>query len=303
MNVSRWCALAFALGACTHAPVVPPTPAAGAAPSTDVYVYRLGRSLVPFRSRLMNVTQRPGYDNQPYWDGASLLFTSARDGQADIYRYAGDSIARVTTTPESEYSPSITPDGSGISVVRVERDSTQRLWRFPVEGGPPSLLLEHIKPVGYYAWLDVSTVALYVLGTPDTLEIADLRAGTARVVTTDVGRSLQRVPGGNRASFVRHENEHWVLRTTSAVPGPSGAFDIVTVATLPDSAEYVSWRSPSEVYTASGSRVFRLRLPARTWEQVADLRDDGVRHITRLAVSPDGRALALVAEDGPAPHP
>src|SRR5205814_8188927 len=143
---------------------------------------------------------------------------------ADIYRYAGDSVARVTTTPESEYSPSITPDGAGISVVRVERDSTQRLWRFPVDGGPPAVLLEKIKPVGYYAWLDSSTVALYVLGTPDTLEIADIRTRTARVVTTDIGRSLQRVPGGNRAAFVRHENDHWVLRMRTAVPGSSGAF-------------------------------------------------------------------------------
>jgi WD40 repeat protein len=299
MTISRLSLLAIALCACTRTPTTPPAPSTGGVPSTDVYVYRLGRSLVPFRSRLTNVTHRTGYDNQPYWDGPSLLFTSIRDGQADIYRYTHDSTVRVTTTPESEYSPSITPDGHGISVVRVERDSTQRLWRFSLEGGAPAVLLSNIKPVGYYAWLDSARVALYVLGSPDTLEIADVGSGAANVVTTDIGRSLQRVPGGSRVSFVRREDDHWVLRTASASPGPSGAFDIATVATLPDSAEYVAWRSATEIYTASGSRIYRLRLPSGTWQRVANLADDGLGRITRLAISPDGQSLAIVAEDRP----
>jgi hypothetical protein len=203
----------------------------------------------------------------------------------------------VTATPESEYSASIAPNGDAITVVRVERDSTQRLWRFPLNDGDPSVVLPNVKPVGYYAWLDSVTVALYVLGTPDTLEIADVAAGIARIVTTDIGRSLQRVPGGRRASFVRREDDHWVLRTVSPSPGPGGAFDIQTVAVLPDSAEYVAWRSATELYTAAGSRVYRLRLPSRTWSVVADLASNGLKHITRLAVSPDGQSLALVAED------
>ena len=41
---------------------------------------------------------------------------------------------RVTNTPESEYSPTVTPDGAHISVIRVEADGTQRLWRFTLDG-------------------------------------------------------------------------------------------------------------------------------------------------------------------------
>ena len=285
---------------CSRPAPTPPSPATvSGVPSTDVYVYRLGRGLLPFRARLTNITRRPGYDNQPYWDGNSILYTSIRDGQADIYRHLADSNVRVTNTRESEYSPGITPDGAGMSVVRVELDSTQRLWRFPLEGGPPAVLLPAIKPVGYYAWLDSSHVALYVLGQPDTLEIADIQTGLARVVTTDIGRSLQRVPGGNRVSFVRTENGRTVLRTASSTPGSTGAFDIQTVATLPDSADFVSWRSATEVYTAAGSRIYRLRLPSMTWAQVADLSAEGLSHVSRLAISPDGGSLAVVAEDRP----
>lgn len=288
-----------ALAGCASGTPIPPAapapPAAGAAaPSTDIYVYRLNRRL-PLGSRLFNITNRRGYDNQPFWDGSSLLYTSARGGQTDIFRYQDGRNTAVTATPESEYSPGLTPDGKAISVVRVERDSTQRLWRFPIAGGDPQVLLPSIKPVGYYAWLDSTLVALFVLGSPNSLQIADVRTGASRVVTTGIGRSLQRVPRSRRASFVRQVGGRWQLETVNPVARGDGSFAIDTVALLPDSAEYVVWRDERELYTAAGRTIFRMRLPRRTWEPVAELAD--LSRLSRLAISPDGRNLAVVAED------
>src|SRR5207248_360461 len=77
---------------CAHTPAAAPVPtpppsASAAVPSTDIYLYRLSRSFVPFRQRLINITNRPGYDNQPSFDGPAILYTSIRNGQADIYRF------------------------------------------------------------------------------------------------------------------------------------------------------------------------------------------------------------------------
>lgn len=283
------------------APRGPAAPTAtAAAPSTDIFLYRLGRGFLPFRSRLSNITNRPGYDNQPSWDGnRRLLYTSIQGGQADIYQvdFETSAIGKVTDTPESEYSPAITPDDRAVSVVRVELDSTQRLWRFPKDGSAPSVVLQNIKPVGYYAWLDSTTLALFVLGMPNTLQIADARTGTARVVTSNIGRSLQRVPGGRRASYLHRVGTQWVLETVDPVPRGNGAFDIDTIAALPDSADYVVWKSPTELYTAAGSTIFRMRRPSKSWEQVADLRESGIHRISRLALKPDGTRLAIVAEE------
>ncbi len=293
------CAIALVLGGCGRPPAPSPSqpPSPTAAPSTDIYLYRLSGGGMPFRSRLVNITNRVGYDNQPSFDGSAILYTSQRNGQTDIYKFENARHVQVTSTPESEYSATLTPDGNAISVVRVERDSAQRLWRFPLNGTPPTPVLKDIKPVGYFAWLDSTTVALFVLGNPNTLRIADTHTDSARIVTTNIGRSLQRVPGGRRASFVQRSGDHWVLKTVDPTPRADGTWEIATVASLPDSAEFVVWKSDAEVYTAGGSRIYRLRLPSTSWQAVADLSGVGIRRITRLALHPNGRELALVADE------
>ena len=288
------------LGACApQAPRGGPQPLEGT-PSTDIYLYRIGGFPLLSRGHLANLTNRRGYDNQPYWDGNNrLLYTSQHDGQYDIYAvdFSTTTIQRVTATPESEYSAAPTPDNDAITTIRVERDSTQRLWRFPRDGGAPSLVLANIKPVGYFAWLDSTTLALFVLGSPNSLQIADTRTGTGRVAANNIGRSLQRVPGGRRASFVQRSGTKWVLRTIAPTWRADGGFRIDSIAVMPDSADYVVWRSETELYTAAGSRVLRMRLPEGVWREVVDLAGEGVRGISRLALSPDGRRLALVAQE------
>src|SRR5438552_3124197 len=169
--------------------------AAQAPPGTDIYVAPLSRSGSALRvGTPVNLTARPGYDNQPAFspDGRSLYYTSARNGQTDIYRYDFDAarLVQVTATPESEYSPTVMPGGKRISVIRVERDSTQRLWSFTLDGSYPRLVLDSLRPIGYQLWLSADTVFVFVLGNPATLRRAELTRGTADILARDIGRTL-----------------------------------------------------------------------------------------------------------------
>src|SRR5687768_4893278 len=171
--------LLAALAATFQTPA-PPQPTT-APPATDVFLAPLetagGKLSV---GRPENISASPGYDNQPFFapGGRTLFFTSARGAvsskcgspQTDVYKFDLQTrkVTRVTETEECEYSPTVTPDGRHLSVIRVEADGTQRLWRFTIDGKNPSLILTDVKPVGYHAWLDDKTLALFVLGRPAT---------------------------------------------------------------------------------------------------------------------------------------
>jgi|RhiMetdeSRZDD1v2_1073273.scaffolds.fasta_scaffold140853_3 hypothetical protein len=247
----------------------------------------------------MNITDRAGYDNQPSFaiDDKSVFFTSVRDdAQADIYRYdiGTRRTSRVTaTSPESEYSATPIDSGRAISVVRVERDSTQRLWRFPLDGGAPTVILERVRPVGYHAWADDHTLALFVLGSPNTLQLADTRTGAADTIATGIGRSLHRIPGTQRASFVRKltPTEWWIesldppTRTTTRL------------IRLPDGVEDYAWLPGGSIVCGRDSRLLWWSgKSSDDWREIADLSTVGVRGITRLAVSSRGDRIAFVAE-------
>jgi Tol biopolymer transport system component len=273
-----------------------PVPDQQAAQGTDIWIAELmaedGRIEIGAVTR---VTNRPGYDNQPHLlpGRRRLLYTSVDSmGQADIWQAdLSDGTAEPfsRTTPESEYSPTLMPDGRGISVVRVEADSTQRLWRFDLDGGSPELLIDDVAPVGYHAWADADRVALFVLGDPPTLRIVDVRSGQTRTAASNVGRSLHRIPDRGAISFVQFDSEG--SGTIRAVDVETGVLATLTRA-RPGSQDY-TWTPDGTLLMAEGSVLYQWSV-VEGWRAVADLAPDGLQDVTRLTVSPEGDRIALV---------
>lgn len=285
-----------------------PTPVPPPMPDNDIFLVELQ----PRAGRLdfgqpVNITKHAGYDNQPAFlpDGQSLFYTSQRDDkQTDIYRYdlRTGATTQVIATPESEYSPTVMPGGKTFSVVRVEADKTQRLWQFPLAGGPSSLALENVKPVGYHLWLDARTLALFVLGAdaqPNTLQLVTLAKDRPMAVEVstlhiNIGRSLQRAPRkGQVFSFVHKvAADNWLIKLVDV-----GAHRTDTlIKTLPGS-EDLAWLPDGTLLMAQGAKLFRFDPAHDTdWQETHDFTAAGLTHITRLALSPKGDRLALVAQ-------
>ena len=274
-------------------------------PRTEIHLVSLGaRDGAVVIGAPVNVTSRPGYDNQPSFtpDGRAMMFTSVRaDGQSDIYRYDLESRAttRITTTTESEYSATPMPGGQRISVIRVEADSTQRLWSFALDGTDPRLVLTDIKPVGYHAWASDSVLGLFVLGTPATLQIANAHTGRARTIVGGIGRSIHRIPGTGTISFVHRQSDSvWVIRALD----PATDSLVTLVRTRPRVEDY-AWAPDGSIYMAEGNRLFRWKpAPGSTgapseWKEVAAFSDPALQRLSRLAISPRGDWIALVAAE------
>ena len=262
--------------------------------ATDIYLLTLageGDSL-SIDGAPTRVTDRDGYDNQPFFTpaGDAILYTSiGDDGQADTWRYdiASGSRSQVTRTAESEYSPTPIPGADRFAVIQVEADSAQRLWSFAMDGTDPRLVLENVQPVGYQAWAGADQVAVFVLGDPPTLQLADTRTGEAALMAENIGRSLQKVPGRGAITFTQDSDGEWWIRQLEPATGA-----ITPVAPLMGPDEYHVWTPGGTLLTGSGTSIYRWGDGA--WDPVRDLEAAGLGQITRLAMSPDGDRLAVV---------
>ena len=285
--------VAFAL---VQQPAAPP-------PSTNIYELAFDGTLAGLKTaKVQPVSTEPGYDNQPAYtgDGSAILFTANRDGkQMDIYEFnrATRRVHQLVATPEGEYSPTPTPDGKGFSVIRVEADSTQRLWRFDRDGTNPRLVLAGIKPVGYHAWIDDDQLALFVLGQPATLQHARVSTGKSAVIAQNIGRSLQRIPKTRAISFVHRESakDVWIKQFDAE----SGAITPLVRAAPGADEPYVVWLNDGTMASAAGSRLLAWRRGDKDWHEVHDLVGLKLGTVTRLALAPDGRALAIVTAEPP----
>lgn len=288
---ARFPVLALAPVACiTIAAIAGAVPQAP--PDTDIWLASIDlASGVPVMGLPMNLTDRVGYDNQPAFlaDG-SLVFTAQMGEQTEIRRMlAIDRIVTFTDTAESEYSPTPVPGANEISTIRVEPDGRQRLWAFPLNGAAPRLLLESIEPVGYHAWLDDGTLGLFVLGEPATLVIVAPGAQEGRTVASDIGRSLHRIPGEQRISFLQREGEGWRIRAIDPATD-----EIEDLGPALEGSQDMAWSPEGRILMAAGSALYVRARQETTWRTVADL-EGLVGQITRIAVSPDGARIALVA--------
>jgi hypothetical protein len=177
------------------------------------------------------------------------------------------------------------------------------LWRFDDDGNNARVVLEQVRPVGYHAWLDDDVVVMFVLGSPATLQRGNVRTGEVSTHASDIGRSLQKVPGRAAVSFTQRTVvdgvARWELRELNV------AGEARTIAPVPEiasasggravPADFHAWTPAGVLLTSLGSTILAWDSAAREWYRVADYSSQGLT-VTRLAVSPNGDRIAFVAQ-------
>jgi dipeptidyl aminopeptidase/acylaminoacyl peptidase len=272
-------------------------------PETDIYLANLkvNKGKVEL-THPKNVTQRQGYDNQPNFtpDGRGFLYTSLRSGQTDIYFYDIKAQASIqkTNTSESEYSPALTPDRKFISTVRVEQDGTQRLWKFSnANTEQASLVLEKVKPVGYYVWADASRLALFVLGNqntgePHSLYVANAADGKAQKLESNIGRSFHNIPNQKgKVSFIHKVSERqWLVKSLNMA-----THQIETLIEAPEGSEDIAWTKEGIILATQGTKIYQWNPRTdKGWVEIYDFAALGARQVSRIAIHPENNRIALV---------
>lgn len=242
-----------------------------------------------------NITNRRGYDNQPAFspDGKFMLYSFQKDsaGQTDIYKYDFKTNKHYPfrETASSEYSPTFTPDGKHVSVVMVEKDSTQRLWQFPLTGGgEPTCVMKNIAPVGYHTWINKDSVALFILTKPSfTLQIFNIALQKPALVADSVGRCMRMK--GRKLWFTTRSGRF------------NRVFEIsfhdkrATLLGMQESEDYCFYKE-NQVWSLSENSIVSGFMDSKEGAaEIADLAKFGITKPSRLTVSPDGKKLAVVS--------
>ena len=276
----------------------PPAAPVGNLPETEVYlapVTGAGQALKVGAPK--NISNHPGYDNQPKFetDGRGIVFTRGdAASRTDIYRYdlATGKLTPVKETAESEYSPTPMPDGRGYGVIRVELDGVQRLWRLdPGNAKADDLLVATTRPIGYFAFPEPQVVASFVLGNPPTLQLIDLATEESKLIASNVGRSIQKIPGRPAASFLHKVSaDEWMIREVDA----KGA--VKDIVRAPKGREDYAWLADGTLVISAGTKILALKPGVDAdWREIADFEATGLKELTRLATNGRGDQIAIVA--------
>jgi hypothetical protein len=282
--------LVVTLAAC-GGQVADPEAANEAPPGTDIHLYDLSDGGA---SHVTHITDRQGYDNQPFFtpDGSTVLFTSDRTGNMDTFAYSvlDGSTRQVTTTEEGEYSPTVTPNSPpSFSAIRMDLNQVQELWQYPLHGSGAASQVAMIDRVGYHTWVGSDRVLFFRLGRPATLQLVTVGTADTTIVAENVGRSLHRVPGRRASAYmISLTDDSRELRMYDWDSGESEAFAVPI-----EGGQDFALAPDGSVLMAVDGVLYRFA-PGQMadWEQVAEL---GLAGTTRLSVSPDGTLLVVVA--------
>jgi hypothetical protein len=245
----------------------------------------------------VNVTRRPGYDNQPWFlpDGSGFLYVSQRGEQTDVYRYdiaAGASL-QVTRTPVNEYSPTLPGDGRRMLVVRWPTDmSTGALWWYSRAGTPLEPARGSVPRVGYYAFADEHTLALFINDSIQSFMLADTQTGdTVRVGHGMGGSGPRSIPGQRAVSFLRLADDGttwWLSRLDVA------SRTVTPLVAMLEGATNYAWTGRGSVLAARGGTIYEWQ-PGHSWIAIATFTDPALQGITRIAISDAGDRVAFVS--------
>ncbi len=262
--------------------------------ASEIYLFDFNATDLELTNGI-NITHHAGYDNQPLFHPTmSVIYYSSfnEEGRSDIkfYHYLTGITSNLTSTLEREYSPTPTLDGKYISCIIQRDNGAQDLGQYPIAGGEAMTLVDDLV-VGYHAWVNEKNLILFVLGEPSTLRWYDLETKENKVLQSNVGRSLHRVPGKKTISFVyKPVGEDWLImqldNTTKKIS--------TLIPTLPG-REDLCWAPDGKILMSDGEAIYAYDPdnPAAEWKPLSlDIR---LKEITRLAMSPDGKKLAVVA--------
>ncbi len=247
-----------------------------------------------------NITNKIGYDNQPFFHPKKPLiyYTSImQNGQTDIwsYDYKTGKSSQITNTIDSEYSPTVTPDKKYLScIVQRKSNGDQDLVKYNIKNPLETQMIFESKKtgkIGYQAWLNTNELVTFVLGEPQTLHYQEISTKKDTIIAANIGRSLHLIPKQKAFSFVQQVDKKWLIRAFN--PSKNTITDIAE--SNPESEHYNTWTSDGIILESKNTEIFSYDSTTKQWKSVILPETLPRKKISRMAIK--GNKIALVLDE------
>lgn len=248
------------------------------------------------------ITGDRGISSQPAFtpDGKSIVYISRRDSanaQSDVYRIdlATGIETRITSTPENENSPTVTPDGQ-LMVIRwipATLFTEWGPWIYDMKGNPLRGVLPGPDTVGYYARVDANRIAMVRPKSRTTMSIFDNRTKTMTDYDLPVANlPPQLIPGQNAISYTRTDS----LGRNQIRRLDLKTMDTSVIAPAVPGRIVHSWTPRGMILMAKGGAIYSLRPGSGAqWKQVAKFTAPDLQAMSMYVVSPAGDKVILIS--------
>jgi hypothetical protein len=264
----------------------------GQLPKSNIYMMdftQIGDSIFFENPLFMTAFNQNGYNNQPCFFSDDLVFLTSNYydlEKTEILKLdiSKNRLTRVTKTRESEYSPTLMPNKKYFSCIRAEKEGKdQFLWKYPLDqsdGG--QRLLDELSTVGYHCWISEDEVALFLVGDPLKLMIANIKTGSNKYLLNNIGRCLKLSPAGELIIVHKLLDNKWYLKKYDP---KMGTFKIIT-ETLPGKEDF-GVLPDGAIIMATGSEIWKFdnNNIIDTWKKMDDLSNLGMNDISRISIS------------------
>lgn len=269
-------------------------------PTTNIYLFDFEQDkndIELSNPKFLTAFNSKGYNNQPSFFADDLLYLSSTykgESNTEIIELdlRREEITRVTKTTQSEYSPTLTPDGKHFSVIRQKNTEPmdQHLWQYPLDrSGEGEAIIDELTNVGYHSWIGPYKVIMFLVGDPHQMVEYNVVDGKQEIIAEDIGRSLHRK--GNILYYVEKvSRKFWYLKAYNFV---FNTVEVIT-QTIREKEDFVITEDGTFLMSAGSILYAYTPDEDRSWREVADLSEYGLDNVTRMALASDKIALVNV---------
>jgi hypothetical protein len=244
-------------------------------------------------SDLKNISNHPGYDNQPSFLPASnaLYFTT----EAESLSETGQGVHAVRYDLRTGRATPL-PLALGFSPTPAERGRIMLLREGDVRlhdaAGKPLRTLTQSKSAGYFTRFEDGAWVLFMNDKDRRIVLYDPATHALETMATGAITAPYRVPGARAVSFVVQEKETLTLHRLDV-----DAKQVTTLATIPfPTGGHHTWTPRGTIFIASAGTIYEWdpKHPD-SWRSIHHFDEPDLQGITRIALSPDAKRIALVS--------